>query len=94
MIASDCDIKTFIKCVKDRDYREIILLADKEATEAERNDLGRKRGQPVSECGKEYAKQIKCLIFYILYRIRLRGINEDVYSMLETIPKERYLLFH
>lgn len=94
MIASDCDIKTFIDTLKDKNYREIILLAEKEATEAERKYVRRKCGQATNDCSKEYAKQLKCLIFYIRYGVKPRGLKEDVYSMLESIPSGRYLLFH
>jgi len=36
MISTDCDFKTFIEAIKDKDDMEIIYLAEQEATKAER----------------------------------------------------------
>ena len=36
MISTDCDFKTFIEAVKDKDHIEVICLAEQEATKAER----------------------------------------------------------
>lgn len=36
MISQSCDFDEFLESVRDRDYLQVIYLADKEATEAER----------------------------------------------------------
>ena len=36
MISQSCDFDEFLESVRDRDYLEVIYLADREATEAER----------------------------------------------------------
>jgi hypothetical protein len=36
MISKDYDLKSFVDAIDDRDYLEVMYLAEKEATEAER----------------------------------------------------------
>jgi hypothetical protein len=75
MISSDCDISKFIKATLGKDALDIIELADKEATEAERNryrsgaETHRRR-----RCGHQYAQQLKDLIFFIRYGVRPAGL--------------------
>ncbi len=75
MISNDCDISQFISATAGKDALDIIELADKEATEAERNryrsgaESARRR-----QCGLQYATQLKDLIFFIRYGVRPAGL--------------------
>jgi hypothetical protein len=75
MISSDCDISKFIKATSGKNALDIIELADKEATEAERD---RYRSGAVAlrrrQCGHQYAQQLKDLIFFIRYGVRPAGL--------------------
>jgi hypothetical protein len=56
-------MKEFIAAMKDKSVKEIILLADQEATEAERNCY--RTGQ--TDCCRSYANRLKDLIFFLRY---------------------------
>jgi hypothetical protein len=66
MISSNYDLNEFLISVEGKDYSNIILLANREATEAERIVLhsefkiGKKE-----QCAKDYADELKELIFFL-----------------------------
>ncbi len=78
MISTSCDILEFLRTVKGKTEMEIIEMADREATEAERCRYrqGATDGER-SNCGQAYANQLKNLIFFIRYGIRPSGTDAE-----------------
>ena len=70
MISDRCDFNEFILQVEGRDYQEIIYLADREATEAERRFYHHNTpDQEKALCGQDYARCLKELITFMRYGI-------------------------
>ncbi len=70
MISPDGNIKEFIKAIRGKSYEEVVLSADKEATEAERNYYRKKSETAnlmVCENYQAYAKSLKDFIQFIRY---------------------------
>jgi hypothetical protein len=63
LISADCRIQEFIEAMQDKSIKEIVLFADKEATEAERNCY--RFGE--TDCCRLYANKLKGLISFIRY---------------------------
>lgn len=77
MISDSCDFNEFVLETKGRNYEEMIYLADREATEAERRFYhAKKPGQGNLLCGKAYAKCLKGVIMFIRYGIKPADIDE------------------
>jgi hypothetical protein len=79
MISKECRFADFVGAVRNKDYFEILELANQEATEAERLFL-RPRVDPLTRqrCGREYADRIKQLISYMRYEVKPRaGFGRD-----------------
>jgi hypothetical protein len=74
MISKECRFSDFVGALRDKDFFEILHLADQEATAAERLFL-RPRVDPATRqrCGKEYAERIKRLIYYMRYEVKPRA---------------------
>lgn len=89
MISSNCNIREFLKEVKNRDVLEIIHLADLEATEAERMLL---RSSTSSEqrdaCGLEYARSLKALINHLRCRVNGGAVNSDEFQLFQSLLEE------
>jgi hypothetical protein len=76
MISSKFDINEFLEAQRDRDYFDIVFLADKEATEAERIAL--KSGYEIGEREKNvkaYANDLKDLIIFLRSNIRPKRLE-------------------
>jgi hypothetical protein len=84
MISSECRFSEFIGALKGKDYYEVIQLAEREATAAERIFLRvRGGGAQAKLCGKDYAERIKHLIDYLRYEVKPRskfGPDEVVFA--------------
>jgi hypothetical protein len=63
MISAKCRFQDFIEAVKGENARQIILLADQEATEAERNCYRMSE----TDCCRQYADKLKDLICFLRY---------------------------
>jgi hypothetical protein len=90
MISKQCRIADFVGAVRNKDYFEIIDLANREATEAERLRWRMKVDEATRQrCGREYAEQIKQLIDYMRYEARPRPkFTQDV-RMLASLDTAR-----
>jgi hypothetical protein len=77
MISADCDINEFLKSIGDKDYLDIIFLADREATEVERIALrsGHRFGKK-ERCLKDYADDLKDLIFYLRFTVKPKKFTD------------------
>lgn len=71
MISQSCDFDEFLQRMRDRDYLEVIYLADKEATEAERLKYRSKarRLDPLEACVC-YADLLKGFIRFMRYGVK------------------------
>lgn len=93
MISRDCKFSEFVGAVRNKDYHEILLLADREATEAERKRMRRRSDDPLGErCGKLYAERIKQLIEYMRYEVRPRlrdARDAELFESLRPVRRPR-----
>ncbi len=73
MISSNLNIEEFLNAVEGGDYMDILLLAELEATAAERLVIQNKLN---SEYCKEYAYSLKEFICFLRYGIRAPDVND------------------
>jgi ribosomal protein L12E/L44/L45/RPP1/RPP2 len=79
MAATKCDIENFVKSVEGKDHYEVLSMALKEATHAERHRF--RASATIDDkqtCGETYAGFLKDLILYMRYETspgRSRRIN-------------------
>ncbi|MGD8293646.1 MAG: hypothetical protein PVF37_18180 [Desulfobacterales bacterium] len=77
MISKNYDINEFLEAIKDEDYFDIIYMADKEATQAERNTLRYRNEAGKTEiCGEDYTNNLKDLIFFLKYAVASKKISD------------------
>jgi hypothetical protein len=89
MISKDCKFSDFVSAVQDKSYYELLRLADREATEAERLFL-RSKTDPATRqrCGREYAERIKHLIDYMRFEVKpRRRRSRDAETLAGLNPK-------
>jgi len=73
MISKECKFSEFMVAVRDKDYFDVIQLAEQEATDAERLFLRVRADEPQkTRCGEDYAERIKQLIDYMRYEVKPR----------------------
>jgi hypothetical protein len=86
VISPSYKIEEFLKAVEDRDYLDIIYLADREATETERHLYHpRASARAKAKGGEEYAKAIESLISYLRYGYKPHGISEANFELFRSI---------
>ncbi|MGD9363502.1 MAG: hypothetical protein PVH85_31860 [Desulfobacterales bacterium] len=89
MISSDCDINKFVSSLGDKDYLDIIFLADREATEVERIAL--QSGYEIGErekCLKDYADNLKDLICFLKYTVKPKKLTDKFGHLSEKIMQD------
>jgi hypothetical protein len=88
MISSNCSISEFVKAVGNRDFLEIMHLADLEATEAERM-LFRPAtsGMRKEDCGSGYARSLKALIDYLRCRVNRVAVDSDELQLFQSLEE-------
>lgn len=76
MISPCCDLHEFVEAVQERNYFEVIYLAELEATEAERLRFRRKRAERQEPEGcPRYAESLKGFISYMRYGIQTSRLD-------------------
>jgi hypothetical protein len=86
MISKECNFSDFIGAIRGRDFFETILLADREATEAERLALQPSAsGHRKKRCSSEYARMIKNLIFFLRYEVKPQGVGTREFETLRSV---------
>lgn len=71
MISKECRFSDFVGAVRNKNYFEILHLADQEATAAERLFLRSRIDTTTRQrCGRDYADRIKQLIDYMRYEVK------------------------
>jgi hypothetical protein len=85
MISQSCDFNEFLERVKNRDYLEVIYLADKEATEAERLKyrLRARRLVPPEACVC-YADALKGFIRFMRYGVKSPSMKRSQHKGLQA----------
>ncbi len=93
MISRECIFSEFVGAVRDKDYFEVIHLAEREATAAERLLLRVRADEPrETRCGRDYARRIKRLIDYMRYEVRPRtrsGRDEEIFAAFDRERRVR-----
>lgn len=85
MISQSCDFDEFIESVRDRDYLEVIYLADKEATEAERLKYRSKARSIVPpEACDGYADVLKGFIRFMRYGVKSPSMEDTSHEGLQA----------
>jgi len=85
MISQSCDFDEFLEGVRDRDYFEVIYLADREATEAERLKYRSRAGRTVcSEACVDYADALKGFIRYMRYGVKSPLMEDSLHEEIQA----------
>lgn len=80
MISSSFDFQEFVEAVKGKDYHEIIIVAEKEATEAWRTTYRCAGSAENTQKSQQYQKRLIGLIDYIRNGIRPSGRDSRIYK--------------
>jgi hypothetical protein len=89
MISDQCDFNEFVMEAKGKGYQEIIFLADREATEAERRFYQPgATNQDKARCGQNYAQCLKGFITFMRYGIKPANLSQDALTTFDNIRKE------
>ncbi|MGD9365142.1 MAG: hypothetical protein PVH87_05560 [Desulfobacteraceae bacterium] len=86
MLSSSFDICEFIDKVKDHSKHEILYLADREATEAERH-LYKHSLKDNNEAARSYAVQLKDIVLYMRHGVRTRAVRQIDLSNLDALVR-------
>ena len=85
MISQSCDFDEFLARVRDRDYFDIIYLADREATEAERLRYRSRAGRTLcSEACVDYADALKGFIRYMRYGVKSPSMEDLLHEGIQA----------
>jgi hypothetical protein len=85
MISQSCDFDEFMDGIRDLDYLQVIYLADKEATEAERLKYRSRAGRtPCSETCVDYADALKGFIRYMRYGVKSPSMEDSLRGGLQA----------
>ena len=89
MISDRCDFNEFVLKAKGRDYQEVIYLAEREATEAERRFYHPRLAKTEKTlCGQDYARCLKGFITFMRYGIKPADLSQDALTTFDNIRKE------
>lgn len=86
MISESCDFDEFVSKTNGRDYHDIIYMADREATAAERRSYhSTASDEEKSRCGQAYAECLKSFITYLRYGVKPACVSADVRLHIDRI---------
>lgn len=89
MISDRCDFNDFVRETKGRNYQEVIYMAEREATEAERRFYHPHRADPEKGlCGQDYARCLKDFISFMRYGIKPAHIKQDALMLFDHIKDD------
>lgn len=92
MISDRCDFNDFVLEAKGRDYQEIIYMAEREATEAERRFYHPRMADPNKVlCGRDYARCLKGFISFMRYGIKPKHISQDNLLLFDNLMADTQL---
>jgi hypothetical protein len=85
MISQSCDFDEFMDGIRDLDYLQVIYLADKEATEAERLKYrSRTRRLEPPEACEGYADVLKGFIRFMRYGVKAPSMEDSLHEGLQA----------
>ena len=85
MISQSCDFDEFMDSIRDLDYLQVIYLADKEATEAERLKYRSRTGRIVPpEACAGYADVLKGFIRFMRYGVKTPSIEDPLLEEIQA----------
>jgi hypothetical protein len=86
MISSGCDISQFVEAVRDRDYFEVIAMADREALDAWRRAYhGSDEAGSDREKGLRYTGLLEGLIDFVRYGVEPAGLSSHEAGLLHCL---------
>lgn len=89
MISDRCEFNDFVNQAQGRDYQEIICLAEREATEAQRCAIHFAASDEVKALGGyEYAECLKDFIRFMRYGLKPVCMRQDILQRFDHIRKE------
>ncbi|RJR46768.1 MAG: hypothetical protein C4576_10700 [Desulfobacteraceae bacterium] len=88
MISPKCDLRQFIEAIQTRDYLDVIGLADKEATEAERLRFRMRGESPKNGSCSRYPELIKELIQYLRYGVRTSLVRQEDVEVFRALREQ------
>ena len=85
MISQSCDFDEFMDGIRDLDYLQVIYLADKEATEAERLKYRSRtrRLEPPEACAG-YGDVLKGFIRYMRYGVKSLSMEDSLHEGIQA----------
>lgn len=89
MISSSCDLKVFVDEVRDKDYPDIIFLAELEAVEAWRLAQRQSRkGLPDHRESMRYSESLKELIFFLRNGVKPREPRGEDFKLFQMLCED------
>jgi hypothetical protein len=85
MISQECNIVEFVGAMKGKPYSEILMLANHEATLAERCLYRREKCPADDTACIRYSKKLKDLIFYLRYSTRPAGAGREDRNLYQNL---------
>jgi hypothetical protein len=82
MISADCRIESFLDAIEGKTFTEAVILANQEATEAERGLLHHKRKTVDCPCPVEYVDSLKEFMLFMRCAVLRNRISKDKYQRL------------
>jgi hypothetical protein len=86
MIASDNLMRKFVESLKGKNYSEVIVLADREATQAHRNSLRschRPHFHNRNWC--QYSKTLTNMISFLRNEVKFKNPDSETYSLFRSV---------
>jgi hypothetical protein len=96
MVSQEFNIVAFVDAMKGKSYSEIVMLANHEATIAERCLYRREKCRAEDSACIRYTKQLKDLIAYLRYSTRPAGVklqDKNLYQNLLNDEQEKAFQF-
>ncbi|MBN1105289.1 MAG: hypothetical protein JXL84_17890 [Deltaproteobacteria bacterium] len=86
MISPFCDLNEFVEAVRNRDYYEVLYLAEREATAAERLRLRRQNLEYREQhfCPR-YADSLKGFISFLRYGVQTSFLEKDDLELFRSL---------
>ena len=88
MISSNCDFEKFVRAIRGKDCYEMILLAEKEATEAWRYSYRHASEDGENATSRRYQDQLIGLIDFLRHGLRPGGFNDQDFQLCRQLQNE------
>ncbi len=88
MISTDCDFEKFVGAIRGKDCYEMILLAEKEATEAWRYNHRQGSGNGGNDVSRHYQDQLIGLIDFLRHGFKPSLLSEQDFQLCRQLQNE------